>query len=349
LSKPKVDPIANRLSILGADVSSLQRALDLGAGYYDENGDKGDPLHILRDHGVNYIRLRVWVNPVHGYNNKSKVIQFVPTVSSKKLKLLINLHYSDTWADPEHQVKPAAWSSHSFEGLQADVYDYTYDVCSSLKSVGVIPDMVQIGNEINNGMLLPDGSTNNWDNLAALLKQGYNAVKACSPSIHVMLHIADTGNKEGALEWFDYAKSRGVQWDVTGLSYYSYWHGTTSAMTNTVKEMRSRYGKPVIIAETAYPFTLLGNDDEKNVVHSESHLPLDYPVTPAGQARNLKSVMNAARSGGAVGVFYWEPTWTAVKGNGWDPANSDSGSQWENQALFDYNGNALPAMNEFKP
>jgi arabinogalactan endo-1,4-beta-galactosidase len=349
VNKPKVDPIANRLSILGADVSSLQRALELGAEYYDENGDQGDPLQILRDHGVNYIRLRVWVNPSNGYNNKIKVTQFAPSVSSRNMKLLINFHYSDTWTDPSHQAKPAAWASHPFDQLQSDVYDYTYDVCSSLQSIGVTPDMVQIGNEINNGMLLPDGSNSNWDNLAALLKQGYNAVKACSPSIQVMLHIADAGDRKGALKWFDNARSRGVQWDMTGLSYYSYWHGTAAAMTNTVKEMRSRYGKPVIIAETAYPFTLLENDDEKNVVHSESPLALDYPVTPAGQANNLKSVLDAARSGGAIGVFYWEPTWTAVKGNGWDPANPDSGSQWENQALFDYDGKALPAMNELKP
>lgn len=346
---PKDDPIANRLSILGADVSSLQRALELGAGYYDENGEQGDPLQIMRDHGVNYIRLRVWVNPANGYNNKSKVTQFAPSVSSKNMKLLINLHYSDTWTDPDHQAKPAAWASHSFEQLKLDVYEYTYDVCSSLKSVGVIPNMVQIGNEINFGMLLPDGSTNNWDNLATLLKQGYKAVKDCSTSIQVMLHIADAGDKKGALQWFDNAKSRDVQWDVTGLSYYSFWHGTTSAMTNTVKEMMFRYGKPVIIAETAYPFTLSESDHEKNVVHSGSQLPLDYPVTPTGQASNLKSVLDAARSAGAIGVFYWEPTWTAVKGNGWDPANPNSGSQWENQALFDFDGKALPAMSEFKP
>jgi arabinogalactan endo-1,4-beta-galactosidase len=327
----------------------LQHALDLGAKYYDENGIQDDPLQILKDHGVNYIRLRVWVNPSNGYNNKIKVIQFAPLVKSKNMKLLIDFHYSDTWSDPSHQAKPTSWVGHTFSQLQADVYDYTYDVCSSLKSAGATPDMVQIGNEINPGMLLPDGSTSNWDNLAALLKQGYNAVKACSPSIQVMLHIANAGDKTGALQWFDNAKLHGAQWDVTGLSYYSYWHGTTSAMTNTVKDMRSHYGKPVVIAETAYPFTLSENDDEKNAINSLSQLPSDYPATPTGQASNLKAVLNAARSGGAMGVFYWEPTWTAVKGNGWDPTNPNSGSQWENQALFDYDGKALPAMSEFKP
>ena len=348
MNKPKDTATVQRLSILGADVSSLQRALDLGAKYYDEHGNQGDPLQILKDHGVNYIRLRVWVDPPNGYNNKTKIIQFVSLASSKNMKLLINFHYSDTWTDPDHQAKPAAWAPHSFEGLMADVYDYTYDVCSSLISAGVAPDMVQLGNEINFGMLQPDGSIENWENLAALIKQGYSAVKASSPSIQVMLHIADAGDKTGALHWFDNAKSHGVEWDVTGLSYYSYWHGTTSAMTNTVKEMKLRYVKPVLIVETAYPFTLSENDHEKNVIHSLSQLPSDYPVTPAGQADNLKAVLNAARSGGAMGVFYWEPTWTAVKGLNWDPADPNSGCQWENQALFDYDGKVLPAMSEFK-
>jgi arabinogalactan endo-1,4-beta-galactosidase len=174
-------------------------------------------------------------------------------------------------------------------------------------------------------------------------------VKACSPSTQVMLHIANAGDTSGTLRWFENAKLHGVQWDVSGLSYYSYWHGTTLAMTNTVNEVGSRFGKPVVIVETAYPFTLLENDDEKNVVNSMSQLPSDYPATPIGQATNIKAVLDAARLGGAIGVFYWEPTWTAVKGNGWDPANPNSGNQWENQALFDYNGKVLPAMGEFKP
>jgi arabinogalactan endo-1,4-beta-galactosidase len=336
------------LLIRGADVSSLQRSEHLGAKYYDEDGVQADPLQILQDHGVNYIRLRVWVNPANSCNDKNKVVEFAKRVKVQGLKLLIDLHYSDTWADPEHQVKPAAWADHSLSRLQADVYDHTYDVCSSLKAAGVTPDMLQVGNEINPGMLLPDGSTRYWNNLASLLKQGYNAVKACSASIQVMLHIANAGDKAGVCEWFDHAASHGTPWDVTGLSYYSYWHGTMQAMTSTVNEMKVRYGKPVVIVETAYPFTLQENDEEKNSIHSLSQLSPGYPVTPAGQAGNLKAVIQAARQGGALGFFYWEPTWTAVKGNGWDPANPASGCQWENQALFDYNSRALPAMSEFK-
>ena len=336
------------LPIRGADVSSLQHSEDLGAKYYDENGVQGDALQILQDHGVNYIRLRVWVNPANGYNDKNKVIQFAQRVKAKGLKLLIDLHYSDTWADPEHQAKPAAWADHNFSRLQADVYEHTYDVCSSLKAAGLLPDMLQIGNEINPGMLLPDGSTRNWKVLASLLKQGCNAVKVCSSSTQVMLHIANAGDKAGTSEWFDMAAAQGVVWDVTGLSYYSYWHGTLQAMKDTVREVKSRYGKPVVIVETAYPFTLLENDQETNSIHSASQLLPDHPATPAGQAANLRAVMQTAHQGGAIGLFYWEPTWTAIKGNGWDPANPDSGCQWENQALFDYKSKALPALSELK-
>jgi arabinogalactan endo-1,4-beta-galactosidase len=347
-SRPSEKNTPAPLPIRGADVSSLQHSEDLGAKYFDENGVQGDPLRILQDHGVNYIRLRVWVNPANGYNNKTKVLQFARRVKASGLKLLIDLHYSDTWADPEHQAKPAAWADHSFSRLQADVFEHTFDVCSSLQAAGGSPDMVQIGNEINPGLLLPDGSTNNWDNLASLLKQGCNAVKACSSSILVMVHIANAGDKAGAFKWFDMATSHGVMWDITGLSYYSYWHGTMQEMTGTIQGMKSRYDKPVVIVETAYPFTLLENDDEKNSIHSASQLPPDYPATPAGQAGNLRGVMQSARQCGAIGLFYWEPTWTAVKGNGWDPANPNSGCQWENQALFDFNGKALPAMRVFK-
>jgi len=342
----EIAPMA--LPIRGADVSSLARAEQLGAKYADENGIQGDALQILQDHGVNAIRLRVWVNPANGCNDSAQVAGFAQTVKSKGLKLLIDLHYSDTWADPEHQVKPAAWAEHSFSQLKVDVYNHTWNVLNQLKSVGAMPDMVQIGNEINPGMLLPEGSTSNWNNLAALLKQGYAAVKACSASIQVMLHIANAGDLAGARRWFDDVGSHGVSWDVTGLSYYSYWHGSMLEMTGTVQEMIAQYGRPVLIVETAYPFTLLENDAEKNSIHSLSQLTPGYPATPQGQADNLRAVVQAARLGGALGFYYWEPTWTVVKGNGWDPTNPDSGCQWENQALFDFTGRALPAIAEFK-
>jgi len=335
---------AHSLPILGADLSSLPRSLDLGARYFDEAGAPADPLQLLKDWGVNYVRLRVWVDPANGVNDKSQTIRFAETVKARGMRLLIDFHYSDTWADPEHQVKPAAWAGHDFTRLQKDVYDHTRDVCSSLASAGLAPDMVQIGNEINPGMLLPDGSARDWEKLSALLKRGYEAAKACSSSIQVMLHVANAGDLAGTRAWYDGATSKGVLWDVMGLSYYSYWHGTLAAMRETVADARARYRRPVVIVETAYPFTLSENDGEKNSIHSAEQLSPNFPATPEGQAANLQAVIESARAGGAIGVFYWEPTWTAVKGNGWDPTNPDSGDQWENQALFGFDGRALPAI-----
>jgi len=332
------------LSIRGADVSSLQRALDLGQKYYYANGTQGHPLDILKSVGVNYIRLRVWVNPASGYNDKDNVVAFAQVVKSKGLKLMIDFHYSDTWADPGTQTKPAAWSSHTLSQLTTDVYNHTLDVCNALKNAGATPDMIQIGNEITNGMLWPEGqiTNNNFANLATLLKSAYNAVKACSSSIQVAIHIDKGGDNSTSRWFFDGIKAQGVQWDVTALSYYCYWHGSISSMQSNVADLKSRYGKPVIIVETAYPWTTQNFDNCSNVISSSTPCS-GYSASLTGQAANFNAVKQAALNGGAAGVFYWEPTWVATPGNGWDPANiSGSGDGWENQAVFDNNAKLNP-------
>jgi arabinogalactan endo-1,4-beta-galactosidase len=333
----------SRLSILGADVSTLQRGMELGAKYFNASGAQQHALDILKGVGVNYIRLRVWVNPASGYNNKNRVVAFAPQVKSRGLKLLIDLHYSDYWADPGRQDTPAAWRNHSLSQLQMDVYNHTLDVCNSLKNAGATPDMIQVGNEINQGLLWPAGriSNNNFANAAALLKAGYSAVKACSSSTQVALHIAAGGDNGTSRWWFDGMQRQGVQWDVTAESYYCFWHGSLSDMQSNVADLRSRYGKPVIIAETSYPFTTANADSQGNVITNSS--PCGYPATWAGQANAFAAILNAARAGGAAGVFYWEPTWIATSGNGWDPNNiNGSGDGWDNQAVFDWFGKINP-------
>jgi len=331
------------MTMLGADVSSVQRALDLGAPYYDASGTKRDPLDILKGAGVNYVRLRIWNNPVSGYNNKAKVLAYASTVKSKGLKLLIDFHYSDTWADPNAQTKPAAWASHNISQLQTDVYNYTFDVCNSLKSQGTTPDAVQIGNEINIGMLWDDGKVStDFTNLSLLLKSGYNAIKACNSGTQVFIHTADADSDSHARWFYDGIKNKGVSWDVTALSYYCFWHGSLSNMTSVVSDVKSRYGKPVVIVETAYPFTSANADSTPNSISGTAPCS-GYPATWSGQASNFTDVQNAARSGGATGVFYWEPTWYAVAGNGWDPTNiGSSGDGWDSLALFDWTGHFNP-------
>ncbi len=332
-------PVAGGLSIKGADVSALQRALDLGQAFYTSNGTQQHPLDILQGVGVNYVRLRVWVNPVSGYNNMAKVVAFAPQVKSRGMKLLVDLHYSDTWADPGAQSKPAAWAGHNLTQLRTDVYNYTFSVCNALKNAGATPDMIQVGNEITPGMLWEEGRivNNNFANLASLLKEGYNAVKACNSSTLVMLHTDRGGDNAAARWWYDGVQAQGVPWDVTGLSYYCYWHGTIPTMQSNVADIKNRYGKPVVIVETAYPFSATGNGDSWANIITASTPCSGYSASPTGQASYFNAVKTAIQNAGGAGVFYWEPTWVATNGNGWDPTNSSSGNAWDNQAVFDFN------------
>jgi arabinogalactan endo-1,4-beta-galactosidase len=291
---------------------------------------------------MNYARLRIWNNPASGYNTKAKVLSFARTVKAKGLGLLVDFHYSDTWADPGRQTKPAAWASHGIGALQKDVRDYTSSVCTGLVAQGTPPDGMQIGNEINVGMLWNDGKVVNDDftNLSLLLKAGYDAVKACNRGTQVMIHTADADSDANARWFYDGIRAKGVAWDLTGLSYYCPWHGSVANMASVVADVRSRYGKPVVIAETAYPYTTADADGTGNSMTSTCS---GYPATWAGQAANFTAVQDAARSAGAVGVFYWEPTWYAVPGNGWDPANiATSGDGWDNNAIFNWTGHVNP-------
>ena len=335
---------ANTLSLLGADVSTLQRAIDLGAPYYDANGNRADALDILKGRGVNAVRLRIWNNPISGYNNLSKVLAYSRVVKAKGLNLMIDFHYSDTWADPGKQFKPAAWASHGIGALQTDVYNYTFGVCTALKNQGTTPDSVQIGNEINVGMLWNDGKVvnNDFTNLSLLLKAGYNATKACNSGTKVIIHTADADSQANARWFYDGIRAKGVTWDITALSYYCMWHGSLSNLSTVVADVRTRYGKPVLIAETAYPFTAANADSTSNSITGSAPCA-GYPATWAGQAAEFTAVQNTARSAGAIGVYYWEPTWYAVPGNGWDPADiANSGDGWDNMAVFNWTGHLNP-------
>jgi arabinogalactan endo-1,4-beta-galactosidase len=346
-----------RLSMRGADVSSLHKSEDLGGVYRDDrrwHRHDDSALDILKHHGLSHARLRVWLNPADGYHDTAELVTMARRAKRAGLGVLVDLHYSDTWADPSHQAKPAAWTGLDVEGLRQAVYDHTFAVCSALRERGVTPAMIQIGNELNAGMLWPDGHTwnpPNWDNLATFLKAGSEAVKTCSPRTKVMLHLANGGDNGLYRWWFDNITARGVPFDVIGASYYGYWHGSLGALQYNLNDIAARYDKDVVVVETGYPFTLAGEDDAPNLIGLESQLVPGYPATPAGQARNLRDVLSIVRAvpnGRGLGAFYWEATWTAVPGNGWDPADPTSGNSWENQALFDFDDRALPAMDALR-
>lgn len=194
-----------------------------------------------------------------------------------------------------------------------------------------------------------------WDNLAAFLTAGHNAVKSVSPSTQTILHLTNINNGIGGLTWwFDEVTARHVPFDLIGLSYYGYWHGKLADLQNAVSTLSARYDKNVLVVETAYPFTLQDDPNPAwpNSIDQPSQLVKDYPATPEGQAANSRAVQDvvaAAPGGRGIGAVYWEPAWTDVAGNGWDPADPASGNAWENQAMFDYQGRELPAMTDFAP
>ncbi|MFI1561797.1 glycosyl hydrolase 53 family protein [Streptomyces sp. NPDC020490] len=335
------------LSVKGADISSLAKSEAYGGVYRTSAGTAGDAVTILKNAGMNYARLKVWVNPADGYNDKAHVLAMAKRVKAAGMKLLVDFHYSDSWADPGKQNKPAAWSGHTYSQLKTDVYNHTYDVLNALKAQGTTADMVQVGNEINGGMLWSEGSTSNWTQLAGLINSGYSAVKAVSSGTQVALHLANAGDDGTVRWWFDNAKTYGINYDVIGLSYYGYWHGSLAAAQTTLDDAASRYGKPVFIAETAYPFRLDSDDSLTNIIDTTGELVAGYPATTAGQLAWMNAVANiveAVPNHRGLGVFHWEATWTAVNGNGWDPTDAASGNGWENQALFGYDDKALPAM-----
>ena len=318
--------------------------------YAYQDGRQADALEILRDHGMNYARIRVWVNSPDGYHGKSQLLEMAKRLKQNKIRLLVDFHYADSWADPGKQPKPAAWEPLDFESLKRALYDHTSDVCSSLKAQGTSPDMVQIGNEITNGMLWPDGRNDqSFDNLAALLKEGNRAVKEYSPEARVMLHLDHGGKNEMYRWWFDSIIQREVPFDLIGVSYYPYWHGPLEGLQNNLNDIALRYHKDIIVVETAYAFTAEDHDQYENIIRNEEYP--GYPFSPEGQARMLGDIMSIVRAvpnGRGLGVMWWDATWTAVPGNGWDPFEPTSGNNWENQALFDYDNRALPALRLFR-
>ncbi|MGH7490984.1 MAG: glycosyl hydrolase 53 family protein [bacterium] len=337
--------------ITGADVSFIPRIGDLG-GVYKVNNIPQDPLKIFKDHGFNFIRLKLWHTPAQNYDNLEKILYMARRIKARDLKFLLNFHYSDTWADPGRQRKPAAWVGVPFATLRDSVYNYTKNVMQALCAQQTVPEMVQIGNEITPGMLWNDGrvggnfdTPQQWGNLGELLKAGIRGVReSCEAgdSVRIMIHL-DRGGDNAACRWyFDNLISQNVTFDVIGLSYYPWWHGTLNAVRANLDDLALRYGKDLIIAETAYPWTLQWADGIGNIVGSANQLHAGYPATVEGQAaflRELLKIVRNVRNQKGKGIFYWAPEYISVQ---------PLGSPWENNALFDFSGNALASMKAFR-
>lgn len=247
--------------MLGADISFLPQMEDRGTRFI-VNGVEKDAITALAENGFNYIRLRIFVNPENpkGYSPDKGFCGLEYTklmarrIKDAGMKLLLNFHYSDYWADPQQQYKPLAWQDLGFEELKEAMKSYTEDVLLELKGQGTLPDMVQVGNEINHGLLWPEGHISNPDQLAGLLKAGTEAVSEVDPDIPVMMHVALGGQNAEAVFWLDNMIARGVEFDIIGLSYYPRWHGTLDDLQNNLFDLAARYKKPLNIVEySLYP------------------------------------------------------------------------------------------------
>jgi arabinogalactan endo-1,4-beta-galactosidase len=314
----------NRPFAKGADVGWLPQMEATGYKFYDTDGKEKDCLQLLKDRGMNSIRLRVWVNPsddkASGHCSKEETIAMALRAQKMGFRIMINFHYSDSWADPAKQFKPKAWENHTFAELLNDVYNHTFDVINALKVAGVTPEWVQVGNEIPGGMLWPEGSTKNWKQLGQLLNKGYDAIKAVDKNIKVIVHVDEGNNNKKFREFFDNATKQKVRYDVIGLSYYPYWikkdyTETITDLESNLNDMAKRYGKEVMVVE-------VGGEDDK--IENTKKL-LEATIKAVKKVPNDKG----------LGVLYWEP---------------QGARSWSHYALSAWldNGQPSPALDAFK-
>lgn len=335
---------------LGGDISALER-IEQAGGVFRDGGQAGDPIAILRAHGASVFRLRLFVNPSGSdvqVNDLAYTVRMARRVKAAGARLLLDLHYSDTWADPGHQTTPAAWASLGFDSLAAQVQRYTTDAITQLKQAGALPDIVQVGNEIDSGVLWPLGqlyvtgadTTQEWTRFAGLLKAGIRGVRAAlgpGDSVRVMLHYSQGGDAGGTQWFFDHMAAYGVPYDLIGVSYYPWWHGTLAALQANLAATASRYSRDVIVVEMSYPWRAGGWESMTTNLAA-----MTWPVSPQGQAQFLVDVLDAVAAvpnGHGAGVVWWYPEAIQVPGL----------SVWGGGSLtlFDPTGNLLPAAAEF--
>ncbi|QAY68027.1 glycoside hydrolase family 53 protein [Paenibacillus protaetiae] len=339
--------MANRF-IAGMDVSFLDEIEQAGGLFY-ENGIAENCLAIMKGNGVNAIRLRIWNDPPGGMCNLARTAAIAKRVKAQGMSLLLDFHYSDVWADPAHQTKPAAWQHLSFEELGEAVYSYTKGTLEALRAEGALPDMVQVGNEITPGMLWDEGKVDGelntdsqWSKFASLVQQGIQAVRDTDTSIAVMIHIDRGGDNPSSRSFYDRFEQLGVEFDVIGLSYYPWWHGTLDQLRANLHDLALRYGKPILVVETAYPWTLDG-EGKQFIVASEQQLHAGYPASPEGQEQFLADLIRLIKEtpgGKGIGFYYWEPCWIPVKKE-WSVGHANN---WSNLTLFDFEGRKLQGL-----
>lgn len=375
--------------VKGMDLSTLLELEKCGAKYFD-GGKETDILDIMKKYDVDTIRIRVWNDPWSqtkesygaGENDLPTSLAIAKKVTDAGFGVLLNFHYSDFWADPGKQFKPKAWANYGVEELEKAVYDFTLESMRTFLADGVNITMVQVGNELSNGLLWPEGKVPNYDNIAKFVNSGIRAVRkadserlsggisgvasAMKPlaKIPVMIHLDNGGNNELYRTWFDNFMERGEDFELIGLSYYPFWHGTLDMLTDNMNDIAERYGKELIVAEVSMGYTMedyasyekLSEHERKGYATRPALVEkIEYPMTKQGQYDFMEDFLHRIshiKGGLGKGFFYWEPAWIPVAGSGWaTPASLEymndpgpCGNEWANQALFDYDGNALPTL-----
>ncbi len=340
----------------GADLSYVNQILDHNGQYLDE-GEIRDPYQIFAEHGTNLARFRLWHNPVwtkevYGeegtqlYNDLPDVEKSIRKAKEQGMSVLLDFHYSDTWADPGKQHIPAAWLEvRDIEVMADSVYNYTYNVLTDLATGELMPEFVQVGNETNCGMLYtdaPDGfppcnvCNGNWANLGLIFNRAIQAIKDVEPNTKIVLHVADPKHVNW---WFENITENGGvnDFDIIGFSYYPIWHTSipVSSLSIVIEDFRTKFDKDVMILETAYPWSASGIDGYGNIFGSGSALD-DYPFTVEGQYGIVTTMTQEVIDGGGLGIIYWEPAWISSDLRDlWG-----KGSSWENNTFFDFTGNA---------
>ena len=356
----------------GMDLSTLIEVENCGGKFFDQ-GQPGDAIQILKNYGMNLVRLRLWNDPYSeagvpygaGTNDLPKTIAMAKRLRESGIPWMLDFHYSDFWADPGKQTIPKAWRNLPPEALGQAVYDFTRSVLHRLSTENLLPSMVAVGNELSKGLLWPYGKVPNFERIASYLNAGIRAVREAAPEAKIMIHLDNGGNNQLYRNWFDsYFAAGGMDFDYIGLSYYPFWHGSLGDLKRNLNDLASRYGKDMIIAEVSTGFTLedyasyekLAPEQRKGMATKpELAAKVPYAMSPAGQSAFMQDVMEILRQvpeGRGLGFVYWEPAWIPVPGCGWanDAAlaytgeKGPGGNEWANQALFDYDGNALPAL-----
>jgi arabinogalactan endo-1,4-beta-galactosidase len=364
--------------ILGIDTSTYLEEVEKGAVYLD--GDKQiDPLDEFRKNGVDCMRIRVWNDPydegghpyLGGTCDIDNYIKLGKLAKSKGYRLMMDLHYSDFWADPGKQFIPKAWQDYDLEQMIGAVYAFTADCLHTAIDNGVAPEYIQVGNEITNGMLWPlgkleneRGERGNYDAFCRLVDAGCRACRDILPEAKIILHLERSNDKAVYREFFSNMEDAGIDYDIIAASYYPYWHGTPDELFDNLKECR-RFGKDIMVGELGYGFTTqaysLGGESKRLVIDSErAYVPgftEKYPLSPDGQARFIEDFLHRAKANGISGIFYWEPLWLPGEGICWASPEGQkyiaeegksTANEWANQCLFDYEGQKLPAFDKYK-